>query len=125
MSSRTPDPGVVVGVNGSGNSLRAVRWAAAEARREVPLRTARAPFAALGILDEQRAVDPALARRGRPPSPVPTNTSTTSGARSPPPRRPPGCCGRHGSRRGCDGARPVTALDVRRGGEVVVGARPA
>ena len=57
MSSRTPDPGVVVGVNGSGNSLRAVRWAAAEAhRRGVPLRIVHATPSALGIpLDEQRA----------------------------------------------------------------------
>ena len=55
--SRTPEPGVVVGVNGSGTALRAVRWAAAEAhRRRVPLRIVHgAPYALGNPLDEQRA----------------------------------------------------------------------
>ena len=56
--SRTPEAGVVVGVNGSGPALRAVRWAAAEAhRRRVPLRIVHAAPYALGHpFDEQRAV---------------------------------------------------------------------
>ena len=55
--SRTPEAGVVVGVNGSGPALRAVRWAAAEAhRRGVPLRIVHgAPYALGNPLDEQRA----------------------------------------------------------------------
>ena len=52
--SRTPEPGVVVGVNGSGTALRAVRWAAAEAhRRRVSLRIVHAAPYAFG--DEGRA----------------------------------------------------------------------
>lgn len=56
--STTPEPGLVVGVNGSGTALRAVRWAAAEARRRrVPLRIVHAaPYALGNPLDEQRAV---------------------------------------------------------------------
>ena len=57
MSSRTPEPCVVVGVNGSGTALRAVRWAAAEAhRRRAPLRIVHAtPYALGNPLDERRA----------------------------------------------------------------------
>ena len=48
---------MVVGVNGSGTALRAVRWAAAEAhRRRVPLRIVHAvPHAVGNPVDEQRA----------------------------------------------------------------------
>jgi len=54
---RSPEPCVVVGVNGSGAALCAVRWAAAEAhRRRVPLRIVHAaPYAVGNPLDEQRA----------------------------------------------------------------------
>ena len=54
---RAPEPCVVVGVNGSGTALRAVRWAVAEAhRRRVPLRIVHAaPYALGNPLDERRA----------------------------------------------------------------------
>ena len=54
---RTSEPCVVVGVNGSGTALRAVRWAAAEAHRlRAPLRIVHAAPHALGNpLDEEWA----------------------------------------------------------------------
>ena len=54
---RAPEPCVVVGVNGSGTAMRAVRWAAEEAhRRQAPLRIVHAAPRALGnALDEEWA----------------------------------------------------------------------
>lgn len=54
---RTPGPSVVVGVNGSGTAVHAVRWAAAEARRRrAPLRIVHAaPHAVGNPLDEEQA----------------------------------------------------------------------
>ena len=123
---RSSEPCVVVGVNGSGTALRAVRWAAAEAHRcRVPLRIVHAAPYALGNPGDERRAESILALAHT----VATHAQSrgahahrvrlrASGARAHRRRRDrPAAGGRHGrSERVRRCARPVTGpRRVRRG----------